>query len=59
MKRAFFVVTAVLAFFACRENMPDDGPQTPANSPMPKLDRPENEPAKPPAPTDVTTDGGK
>ena len=39
-RRIFFVAAAVLAFFACRENIPDEGPKQPANSPLPEIQPP-------------------
>ena len=57
--RRFFVgALLVSSFFACRENMPDGDPQTPANSPLPKIERPQSEPSTPTT-SDMGGDGGK
>ncbi|MBX3201466.1 MAG: hypothetical protein KF894_25240 [Labilithrix sp.] len=55
MKRRIFGMAAcitalVLLAIACRQGEPTGDPKTPANSPIPEIDRTEEEPKAPPTP---------
>ena len=41
----------IASAIACRENVPSGDPKTPANSPIPNIDRKESDPKGPPSPS--------
>ena len=55
---AFGAVAVALAAIACRQGQPSEDPKTPPNSPLPDIDRPEEEPNKGPPPLPLGADGG-
>ena len=54
---AVFVSVLVAMGVACRQGVPSDDPKTPANSPIPEIDRKDQDPKTAPTP-DVVGDGG-
>lgn len=53
MRRAVLLLLTVAIAVACRQREPSGDPKTPPNSPLPKIERPDDEEdtSSPPAPT--------
>jgi hypothetical protein len=57
--RFFFGMLAVaMAAIACRQGQPTEDPKTPPNSPLPDIDRPEEEPSPGPPALPLGPDAG-
>ncbi|MBX3204787.1 MAG: hypothetical protein KF764_06945 [Labilithrix sp.] len=48
---AAFITALLLSAIACRQGEPTGDPRTPVNSPIPEIDRKEEEPKAPPTPS--------
>jgi|GEM_PF-5968725 len=56
LARAVLAAAVVLGAIACREGVPTGDPKTPANSPIPDIDKKDDPSSSPPSP--LTRDGG-
>ena len=54
----FGMVAVALAAVACRQGQPTEDPKTPPNSPLPDIDRAEDDPNTSPPSLPLGNDGG-